>query len=82
MENHCNLIYEKSQANQLKSTVGHLYQSFSEVTNQLRSKDALTHNMDTVWLVQDCKSKKLYINIYGSLMYSDGNIISTPQNLR
>jgi len=38
--------------------------------------------MDTVWLVQDCKSKKLYINIYGSLMYSDGNIISTPQNLR
>jgi len=61
-----------------KITVGHLYQSFSGVTTQLRSEDALTHN---VCVVEQCKSKKLYINIHSSLMYSFIKIIFHSPNI-
>jgi len=53
-----------------------LYQSFSGVTTQLRSKDVLTHNVqDTVWMVEDCKSNKLYLNTHNSLVYNGTKII-------
>jgi hypothetical protein len=40
------------------------------MTTKWRSKDALNHNLNNVWLVKDCNSKKWYINIQNSLMYS------------
>ena len=82
MDKQCNLIFDKSQSNQLNSTVGNLYPTIGGATSQLRSKDALTHNVNTVWLVEGCKSKKMYINIHSSLMYNGTKIISTPQTFR
>ena len=65
-----------------KITVGHLYQSFSGMFTQLRSKDLLTHNVDTVWLVQDCDCMELYIKIHSSLMYNGAKIIFSPPSIR
>ena len=50
--------------------------------NQLRSKDALTHNVDTLWLVEDCDCMKLYINIHSSLMYKGVTIIFSSPNIQ
>jgi len=55
--------------------VGYLYQTFSGVIKQLIRRDTLTHNVDPVWLVEDCNSMKLYIIIQIFLMYSGVKII-------
>ena len=65
-----------------KITVGHLYQSFSGLNTKLWSKDALTHNVDTVWLVEDCNCMKLYINIHSSLMYNGVTIICSSPDIQ
>ena len=55
--------------------MGYLYQTFSGVIKQLIRRDTLTHNVDPVWLVEDCNSMKLYIIIQIFLMYSGVKII-------
>ena len=65
-----------------KITVGYLYQTSSGVTTQLRSKDALTHNVDPVWLVEDCDWMKLYIKIHSSLIYNGVTIIFSSPNIQ
>jgi len=48
----------------------------------MRSKEALTHNVNSVWLVKDCSSMKWYINIHSSLMYNGVKIIFSYPHLQ